>query len=87
MVVKAARVKVLLLAFVGSSLGLQSNISNTIPRRDTAGLEMDIHDGNIVQFSQGGQFFWYGMGYQNCTETKGLIPPVSLSQHHSWSQK
>ena len=65
-----------LLTMIGSSLGSPSNISNVEPRRDTGGLEMDMHDGNIVQFSAGGVFWWYGMGYQNCTETKGLIPPV-----------
>lgn len=52
------------------------NISNTQPRRDVNGVLMDIHDGNIVQWQQGGPYYFYGMGYQNCTETTGLIPPI-----------
>jgi hypothetical protein len=52
------------------------NISNLEAKRDIEGKLMDIHDGAIMQWQPGGLFYWYGMGYQNCTESKGLIPPV-----------
>jgi len=51
-------------------------IDNTLPRYDAAGMIMDVHDGQISQWQTGGPYFYYGMGYRNCTETKGLIPPV-----------
>ena len=35
---------------------------------------MDIHDGNIVQWD--GLYWWVGMGYGNCSETTGIIPPI-----------
>lgn len=49
------------------------NISNVEPRVTTDGTWMDIHDGNVLYVND--TFFWFGMGYGNCTETKGLIPP------------
>lgn len=52
-------------------------IANTgRPRVDRTGQPMDVHDGVIVQWFPGDLFHWYGMGYRNCTETKGAIPPV-----------
>lgn len=36
---------------------------------------MDTHDGNIVQFEPNGLYFYYSMGYQDCTIEHGLIPP------------
>jgi len=36
---------------------------------------MDAHDGNVMQWQPGGLYYWYGMGYQNCTEKEGWIPP------------
>lgn len=51
------------------------NISNTVPRRNMANELMDAHDGNIVQWTRGGLWYWYGMGYGNCTEKEGIIPP------------
>ena len=63
------------LHFVGTAYGTAVNISNTEPRFDTNNLEMDIHDGNIVQWHPGGLYYFYGMGYQNCTQKNGLIPP------------
>lgn len=50
-----------------------ANISNTVPRRDAAGRLMDVHDGNLLW--HGGRYLLYGMGYGNCTEKKGWIPP------------
>jgi hypothetical protein len=29
---------------------------------------MDAHDGNTIQFTQGGPYFWYAMGYGKCIE-------------------
>ena len=37
---------------------------------------MDVHDGQVVQWADG-QWWWYGMGYQNCTESVGFIPPFN----------
>ena len=75
----AAGVVVLLVALVASSCkevhATMVNISNTIPRRDTSGKLMDVHDGNILLIN--GTYHWYGMGYRNCTETTGIIPPVN----------
>ena len=34
---------------------------------------MDIHDGNVIRI--GDLYYWYGMGYTNCTLETGLIPP------------
>jgi hypothetical protein len=53
------------------------NISNREAKRDVEGRLMDVHDGAIMQWKAGGLFYWYGMGYQNCTETIGIIPPVN----------
>eukprot|EP00040_Diaphanoeca_grandis_P024458 m.134381 g.134381 ORF g.134381 m.134381 type:complete len:381 (-) comp29737_c0_seq2:528-1670(-) len=50
-------------------------IDNTLPKTDINGMLMDVHDGNIKQWQPGGLFYWYGMGYQNCTETTGILPP------------
>jgi hypothetical protein len=33
---------------------------------------MDVHDGMIDQW---GGMYWIGMGYQNCTEAAGILPP------------
>ena len=41
-------------------------ISNVVPRVDIHGQPMDIHDGNIVQFDEGGLHYYYGMGYGQC---------------------
>jgi hypothetical protein len=64
-----------ILLYSFSCLAKQITISNTRPRTDLNGELMDIHDGNLVQWSEGGLYFWYGMGYGNCTETMGTIPP------------
>jgi beta-xylosidase len=37
-----------------------------LPRVDIHGQPMDIHDGKIVQFEQGGLYYYYGMGYGKC---------------------
>ena len=50
-------------------------ISNTQPRRDATGVLMDIHDGNIVQWTTGGRYYWYGMAYTNCSLETGSLPP------------
>jgi hypothetical protein len=50
-------------------------IRNDAQRYDVRGAPMDVHDGNIVQWTPGGLYYWYGMGYQNCSLEKGLLPP------------
>lgn len=49
------------------------SIDNTKPRKDVHGNYMDVHDGNVVKF--GDLYYWYGMGYTNCSLETGLIPP------------
>eukprot|EP01083_Nonionella_stella_P055495 146373_1 len=45
-------------------------ISNTKARKDIYGQLMDVHDGTIIQWNNSGFYYWYGMGYGNCTEPK-----------------
>ena len=51
------------------------NISNLEVRHDIHGREMDTHDGNIVRWEQGGLYYFYAMGYMNCTLEHSAIPP------------
>jgi len=38
---------------------------------------MDVHDGAVFwDETSGGSFLYYGMGYTNCTEKRGIIPPL-----------
>ena len=39
-------------------------------------LSRSIHDGSVIQFAPGGLYYYYGMGYRNCTEKNGYIPPL-----------
>lgn len=64
-------------ATAGGAAAVKVTISNTQPRRNVLGEEMDAHDGNIVQWEAGGLYYYYGMGYGNCTETTGIIPPFN----------
>ena len=50
-------------------------ISNTACRTDINSTLMDTHDGNIVQWTTNGLFWFYSMGYQDCEIEHGLIPP------------
>ena len=43
---------------------------------DVTGRVMDVHDAVIVQFPSSPLVYWYRMGYTNCSQRKGLIPPV-----------
>ena len=43
-------------------------VSNVVPRTDTSGAYMDAHDGNTIQYTRGGPYFWYAMGYGECVE-------------------
>jgi len=72
---RVAAAVVLLLAFAAGDGGC-TTISNTELKRDTMGRLMDVHDGQVVQWADG-QWWWYGMGYQNCTESVGFIPPFN----------
>ena len=38
------------------------NVSNVLPRRDTSGAIMDMHDGN-VHVGEDGTYYWYAAGY------------------------
>jgi hypothetical protein len=50
-------------------------IDNTSPRHDGLMQLMDVHDGQLVQWETDGPFYWYGMGYQNCTLQRIAMPP------------
>lgn len=50
-------------------------VSNVEPRVDIAGQLMDVHDGNILQSEQDGLYYWVGMGYGDCVEEHGTMPP------------
>jgi hypothetical protein len=50
-----------------------SRICNVVPRSAVDGQLMDVHDGMIDQW--GGIYCWIGMGYQDCTEAAGILPP------------
>lgn len=63
------------LALLSESLARSVEISNVEPRRDVSDQLMDVHDGKVVQWSSGGLYYWYGMGYKNCSLETGLLPP------------
>ena len=44
------------------------SMSNVVERRDIHGFLMDAHDGKVVQWVPGGDYFWYAMEYGNVTE-------------------
>eukprot|EP00730_Choanoeca_flexa_P015117 TRINITY_DN6860_c0_g1_i1.p1 TRINITY_DN6860_c0_g1~~TRINITY_DN6860_c0_g1_i1.p1 ORF type:complete len:362 (+),score=60.38 TRINITY_DN6860_c0_g1_i1:2-1087(+) len=46
-------------------------ISNTSPRLDDQGNILRVHDGNIMQWQAGGDYYWYGMSYGDCKEPEG----------------
>ena len=46
-----------------------ANISNVLPRLDTTGAIMDMHDGNMVV--RDGTWYWYAAGYGGCKERLG----------------
>ena len=58
----------LLAAFAGCarSAAVVVNISNVLPRLDTTGAIMDMHDGNMVV--KDGTWYWYAAGYGGCRE-------------------
>ena len=50
-------------------------IDNTRARVDVRGMLMDVHDGNVAQWEPGGRYYWYGIGYRNCTLSWTPFPP------------
>mmetsp|Transcript_550 Transcript_550/g.1303 ORF Transcript_550/g.1303 Transcript_550/m.1303 type:complete len:372 (-) Transcript_550:26-1141(-) len=50
-------------------------ISNLEVRKDVNGNLMDTHDGNIMQWEAGGDYYYYSMGYQDCELEHVKIPP------------
>ena len=64
-----------LLALCLYTNGITVNISNVEPRRDVLNQLMDVHDGNIIRVDS--TYYYYGMGYLNCTEETGIIPPFN----------
>ena len=64
-------VLVLLTLSVHFLYGMEVTISNTEPRMDTNGNIIDAHDGNIIQWQKGGEYFYYSIGYGSCQEPSG----------------
>uniref|UniRef100_A0A6B2L7W1 Glycosyl hydrolase family 43 protein n=1 Tax=Arcella intermedia TaxID=1963864 RepID=A0A6B2L7W1_9EUKA len=62
----------LLMVLVLGGEGAKVVISNVEGRVDVDGRPMDVHDGNIVQWTPGpGQlYYWYGIGYGLCNDSK-----------------
>ena len=60
---------------LGLAAGARVTLDNTRPRRTVDGVLMDAHDGNVMQWTPGGLYYLYAMGYGNCTEKDGWIPP------------
>ena len=54
-------------------------IDNTSPRFDTLDRLMDIHDGSLSQWEADGKYYWYGLGYGNCTLSRIYMPPQYCS--------
>ena len=51
------------------ALGINITISNVIPHRDTDGVIMDVHDGNVMFMN--GTYYYYGASYGLCLEPSG----------------
>ena len=62
-------------AFAIAACAADVSISNTECRHDVDGNIMDTHDGNIVQWEEGGLYWYYSMGYQDCKLEHSLMPP------------
>ena len=50
-------------AVAAVTIATQVSISNTECRTDINGSLMDTHDGNIVQWTHSGLYWYYSMGY------------------------
>ena len=57
------------------------NVSNVLPRRDTSGAIMDMHDGN-VHVGEDGTYYWYAAGYGVRPCTRRRTSP-HLARFHS----
>jgi len=57
-------------ALLASAAAAPVTISNILPRRDTTGAIMDMHDGNVLTglADHPGVYFWYAAGYGECVE-------------------
>ena len=54
---------------ISTAFAAPVTISNTVPRRDTAGAILDAHDSKLNY--KDGLFYWHAASYGNCTEPKG----------------
>ena len=63
--VQVAACALLLAAAPGASVLV--NISNTAPRLDAGGQILAAHDGNVLQFTAGGPYYFFGMSYGRCS--------------------
>ena len=64
-----------LLLFTGAvapAMGKAVTISNAVPRRNVTGDIMDAHDGTYNQWSPGGPWYYYAMGYGDCKQGQDL---------------
>ena len=54
----------LLLTMPGAARG-SVTVSNVVPRTDSSGAYMDAHDGNTIQYTPGGPYFWWA--FSSCS--------------------
>lgn len=77
-----ARVLALLALLLGCASALRVTIDNLRPRTDQHNEIIDAHDGNIVQWQEGGEYYYYAMAYGLCKET-GVHCDVCGSTHNN----
>jgi hypothetical protein len=61
-----SRFVVVVMSLVDTIAGHPVLISNVEPRLDSTGHILSAHDGDVVQWTAGGDFHFYGMSYGNC---------------------
>jgi hypothetical protein len=82
----------------GYSGGTTVSLSNPVPLFDVNANPMDVHDGTIHQWVEGGPFYYYGMSYDRCrfracgdptcghlTDHKVLVWKSATLANRSWT--
>ena len=69
MLINFVAVAIILTTIVNFGTCREVTISNIIPRQDTDGHIMDVHDGNV--FLHDGLYYYYGASYGLCKEPSG----------------
>ena len=56
------------LVHISTVIATAVTLHNNVPRVDVNGHILDSHDGTLVQWDQGGLYYWYAMAYGDCAE-------------------